>query len=86
MTSTCFYLFLGQKKKLKVKDHSDLTPYTVWPVALVWYVFNSQSDRLIEVKAIKNNSLGRSKRWPRPLDTGQFYTVIERNDFLDFGK
>ena len=35
LTSICFYLFLGQKKK--VKDH--LTPYTVWPVVLVWYVF-----------------------------------------------
>ena len=29
------YLFLGQKKK--VKDH--LMPYTVWPVVLVWYIF-----------------------------------------------
>ena len=33
LTSTCFYPFLAQKKK--VKDH--LTPYTVRPVALVRY-------------------------------------------------
>ena len=33
LTLICFYLFLGQKKKVK----NNLTPYTVWPVVLVWY-------------------------------------------------
>ena len=56
----CFYLFLGQKKKVK----NNLTPYTVWPVALVWYVFYSSQS---EVKTIINNSLAPRKRWPRPL-------------------
>ena len=60
LTLICFYFFLGQKKK--VKNH--LTPYTVWPVALVWYVFYSSQS---EVKTIKNNSLAPRKRWPRPL-------------------
>ena len=60
LTLICFYLFLGQKKKVK----NNLTPYTVWPVALVWYVFYSSQS---EVKTIKHNSLAPRKRWPRPL-------------------
>ena len=60
LTLICFYLFLGQKKKVK----NNLTPYTVWPVALVWYVFYSSQS---EVKTIKNNSLAPRKRWPLPL-------------------
>ena len=37
LISTRFYPFLGQKKK--VKEHS--IPYTVWPVALVRYLFSN---------------------------------------------
>ena len=36
LTSTCFYVFLSQNTKVK----DNLTPYTVRPVALVWYVFS----------------------------------------------
>ena len=38
LTSTCFYLFLGQKKKVKVHLTSD----TVRPVALKWYFFSKR--------------------------------------------
>ena len=41
---------------------------------LHWFGTSSQSERLMEVKTIKNKSLGPRVRWPRPLNTGQFYS------------
>ena len=58
---------------------------------LLHYGTSSESDRLIEVKTIKNNLLETWKRWPRPLNTGDClmqvsFTVIKGNDFRDFVK
>ena len=72
LTSTCFYPFLAQKKK--VKDH--LTPYTVRPVALVRYFSNNSLGP-------RKRCL-----WPLNtgdcLIKVSFTVFIKGNDFRDF--
>ena len=67
------HLFLvplrGPKEK-KLKTAWRHTQYDL----LHLYGTSSQSEHLMDGKKIKNKSLGPRKRWPLPLNTGQFYS------------
>ena len=82
-----FLTLLGSKEK----SQSPLDAIHCATCCTKMHGTSSESDRLIEVKTIKNNSLGTWKRWPRPLNTGDClmqvsFTVIKGNDFRDFVK
>ena len=82
-----FLTLLGSKEK----SQSPLDAIHCATCCTKMHGTSSESDRLIEVKTIKNNSLGTWKRWPRSLNTGDClmqvsFTVIKGNDFRDFVK